>query len=381
MVQKYVLRLKVFFCLMFFCWHSGVFSLPLSPANGLAYYAGVKNTDFFQGSEYTKPLTEIVKNYTKDFGVDFFRISEGKDVVFGVFDSGENYLVIYLNGNMPHFSGENLKKDALQIDGKEYAMWYDLGKGFILMGGGRLIVSNDFGNFLSQVGSFDKNWNLEPPEKGEYEYFTYENIVGEFYGKEYYRRSLFKTRDEKRTYYYLKKKETLKEEIDLSGYIPKRAKVESMAGYELLKKVLFGGLAGLEVEPEFLKTKLQELKPVASYWVSFDGGTYLLVYTKGVAMLKEVLKELYSSLFFYRNLEISSKDGYSFVELPIIGVKKYFLKLEDNIFALTDSADLAFAIKNGKYENPKYKKVDLSSLNFGNELVRFYKNKIEVVER
>ena len=385
MAERYTFRIKkLLYMMFFFCLLCG-YSPAESPKEGLAYYAGINGVDFFLGAESSRSLVEMLKEYTKEFKIDFFKISDGKDINFGIFESGKNFIVIHLGERMPYLSSEGLQEDVVEISGVKYSALYDLEKGLILIGDGKLILSNEFGKFLSQAENLERKGYLsghpEILEDKEYEYFTYEKLNGEFYGRKYNEKIFIKNRDEKRTYYYLDKREALLDNVNLSGYIPNGAKVESSPGYELLKKILFGGLSGLEVDSEFFSSKLEKLLPLVTYRVESKDGSYLLVYANGVEKLKKTLKEIYSSLLYYKDLEVFSEGGYNFVEIPIINVKKYFLKLGNNLFALTDSANLAASIKNGQYKNSKYKKLDLNVCNFGNELVRFYEDRIEVVER
>ena len=385
MTERCTVRIKKLLYMMFFFCLVWEYSPAVSPKVGLSYYAGINGVDFFLGTESSRNLVEILKGYTEEFKIDFFKISDGKNVNFGVFESGKNFLVIQVNNRMPHLSSEGFQEDVVEISGVKYSALYDLEKGLILMGDGKLILSNEFGGFLSQAENLEAKGYLsghpEILEDKDYEYFVYKKLNGEFYGRKYIEKIFVKSRDEKRIYYYLAEPEALLDNVNLSGYIPNGAKVESSPGHEFLKKILFGGLSGLELDSEFFSSKLEKLLPLVTYRVESQDGNYLLVYANGVEKLKKTLKEIYSSLLYYRELEVFSKDGYNFVDLPMLDVKKYFFKLGNNLFALTDSANVAASIKNEQYENSKYKKLDLNVCNFGNELVRFYEDRIEVVER
>ena len=385
MTERCTVRIKKLLYMMFFFCLVWEYSPAVSPKGGLSYYAGINGVDFFLGTESSRNLVEILKEYTEEFKIDFFKISDGKNVNFGVFESGKNFLVIQVNNRMPHLSSEGFQEDVVEISGVKYSALYDLEKGLILMGDGKLILSNEFGGFLSQAENLETKGYLsgrpEILEDKDYEYFVYRKLNGEFYGRKYIEKIFVKNRDEKRTYYHLAEPEALLDNVNLSGYIPNGARVESSPGHEFLKKILFGGLSGLELDSEFFSSKLEKLLPLVTYRVESQDGNYLLVYANGVERLKKTLKEIYSSLLYYRELEVFSKDGYNFVDIPMLDVKKYFFKLGNNLFALTDSANVAASIKNGQYENSKYKKLDLNVCNFGNELVRFYEDRIEVVER
>ncbi len=385
MTERCTVRIKKLLYMMFFFCLVWEYSPAVSPKVGLSYYVGINGVDFFLGTESSRNLVEILKGYTEEFKIDFFKISDGKNVNFGVFESGKNFLVIQVNNRMPHISSEGFQEDVVEISGVKYSALYDLGKGLILMGDGKLILSNEFGGFLSQAENLETKGYLsgrpEILEDKDYEYFVYKKLNGKFYGRKYIEKIFVKSRDEKKTYYYLAEPEALLDNVNLSGYIPNGAKVESSPGHEFLKKILFGGLSGLELDSEFFSSKLDKLLPLVTYRVESQDGNYLLVYANGVEKLKKTLKEIYSSLLYYKELEVFSKDGYNFVDIPMLDVKKYFFKLGNNLFALTDSANVAASIKNGQYENSKYKKLDLNVCNFGNELVRFYEDRIEVVER
>ena len=299
MTERCIARIKKLLYMMFFFCLVLEYSPAVSTKVGLTYYAGIKGVDFFLGTESSRNLVEILKEYTNEFKIDFFKISDGKNVNFGLFESGENFLVIQLNNRMPYISSEELQDDVVEISGVKYSALYDLEKGIILMGDGKLILSNEFGEFLSQAENLERrgylSGRLEILEDKEYEYFTYEKLNGEFYGRKYRDKIFVKNKDEKRTYYYLVEPEVLLDNVNLSGYIPNGAKVESSPGYELLKKKLFGCLSGLELDSEFFSSKLHKLLPLVTYRVESQDGNYLLVYANGVEQTK---KNLSRNIFF-----------------------------------------------------------------------------------